>query len=51
MASVVVAALLTLVAVLPAELAIDPTGIGSRLGLTQMGRIKLELAKKAAQEP
>ncbi|MFA9216369.1 MAG: hypothetical protein ACEQSK_04605 [Sphingomonadaceae bacterium] len=32
----VLAALVLLLAVLPAELAIDPTGIGARLGLTQM---------------
>lgn len=49
--AVLVAALLTITTVLPAELAVDPTGVGAKLGLTQMGRIKRELARKAAQEP
>jgi hypothetical protein len=34
--AVAIAALVLLLAVLPAEYGIDPTGIGSRLGLTQM---------------
>ncbi|MBQ0752327.1 MAG: transmembrane anchor protein [Roseovarius sp.] len=33
--------------VLPAEYAIDPTGIGRVLGLTEMGEIKVQLAKEA----
>ncbi len=33
--------------VLPAEYAIDPTGIGQVLGLTEMGQIKDQLAKEA----
>lgn len=33
--------------VLPAEYAIDPTGIGRVLGLTEMGEIKRELAAEA----
>ncbi len=37
-------------AVLPAEYAIDPTGIGRVLGLTQMGEIKMQLAAEAAQD-
>lgn len=37
-------------AVLPAEYAIDPTGVGRVLGLTQMGEIKLQLAEEAAQD-
>lgn len=32
--------------VLPSEYAIDPTGIGRALGLTQMGEIKMQLAQK-----
>lgn len=32
---------------LPAEHAIDPTGVGRVLGLTEMGEIKLELAAEA----
>lgn len=33
--------------VLPAEYAIDPTGVGQVLGLTEMGEIKMELAAEA----
>lgn len=33
--------------VLPAEYAIDPTGVGRVLGLTEMGEIKRELAEEA----
>ena len=35
---------------LPAEHAIDPTGVGGVLGLTEMGEIKRELAEEAAQD-
>ncbi len=35
---------------LPAEYGIDPTGIGSVLGLTEMGEIKQQLAKEAAED-
>jgi hypothetical protein len=38
--AVVVAAVLAVVAVLPAEQGIDPTGIGTALGLTAMGAMK-----------
>jgi hypothetical protein len=34
--------------VLPSEYGIDPTGVGNVLGLTQMGKIKAQLAEKAA---
>lgn len=34
--------------VLPSEYAIDPTGVGRALGLTQMGEIKAQLAQEAA---
>lgn len=44
-----VAAVLLVLAVLPAEYGIDPTGIGRVLGLTQMGEMKVELAKEAAR--
>ena len=37
--------------VLPAERAIDPTGIGRVLGLTEMGEIKRELAEEAEHHP
>lgn len=33
--------------VLPAEYAIDPTGVGRVLGLTEMGEIKVQLAQEA----
>lgn len=36
LAAIVIAALVLVIVVLPAEYAIDPTGIGSKLGLTQM---------------
>lgn len=36
--------------VLPAEYAIDPTGIGRALGLTEMGEIKAQLANEAEQD-
>ena len=39
-----------LTVVLPAEYGIDPTGIGRPLGLTQMGEIKVRLAREAAED-
>ncbi|SBV31843.1 conserved protein of unknown function [uncultured Sphingopyxis sp.] len=36
--------------ILPSEYAIDPTGVGRTLGLTQMGEIKLQLAEEAARD-
>jgi len=46
-AAAVAGALLVFV-VLPAEYGVDPTGAGSLLGLTEMGRIKMQLAEEAA---
>ncbi|WP_445940239.1 transmembrane anchor protein [Pseudomonas sp.] len=47
----IVAAIVVLVAfVLPSEYAIDPTGIGRVLGLTEMGEIKTQLAEEAAAD-
>ncbi len=46
--AVVVAGVLLVTCVLPAEYGKDPTGIGRLLGLTQMGEIKLALAEEAA---
>lgn len=43
------AALLLTIVILPAEYAIDPTGIGRTLGLTQMGEIKRQLAMENAR--
>ena len=41
------AAVLLVVAVLPAEYGLDPTGLGRVLGLTQMGEVKMALAQEA----
>jgi len=48
-ASITAAGMLAFI-VLPSEYAIDPTGIGGVLGLTQMGEIKIQLAEEAAQD-
>lgn len=50
MLALVVAATLLVCVVLPAEYGIDATGVGSVLGLTQMGEIKTRLAKEAAAD-
>jgi hypothetical protein len=42
-----VAAALLVSVVLPAEYGVDPTGIGRTIGLTEMGEIKMELAREA----
>jgi len=44
----VVALVLLIAVVMPAEYGVDPTGIGRVLGLTEMGEIKAQLAKEAA---
>jgi hypothetical protein len=49
-AAICVATLILLGAVLPAEYGIDPTGIGSVIGLTAMGKLKVQLAKEEAAE-
>lgn len=36
--------------VLPAEYAIDPTGVGKAIGLAEMGEIKTQLAAEAAED-
>jgi hypothetical protein len=43
-----IAIVLLLVAVLPAEYGVDPTGVGEALGLRRMGEIKDSLAQEAA---
>lgn len=48
--AIAVAVALLVTVVLPAEYAIDPTGIGRLLGLTEMGEIKARLAKEAAAD-
>ena len=45
--AIVTAAVLLVTVVLPSEYAIDPTGIGRALGLTEMGEIKTQLAAEA----
>lgn len=45
-----VAIALLITVVLPAEYAIDPTGIGRMLGLTEMGEIKGQLAEEATAD-
>lgn len=45
-----VAGALLVFVVLPAEYGVDPTGAGSLLGLTEMGRIKMQLAEEASAE-
>ncbi|MEO1660328.1 MAG: transmembrane anchor protein [Pseudomonadota bacterium] len=42
------AAILLITVILPSEYAIDPTGVGRVLGLTEMGEIKQQLAEEAA---
>lgn len=45
----VVAAVLLVTVVMPAEYGVDPTGVGSALGLKAMGEAKLALAREAAE--
>ncbi|WP_298190801.1 transmembrane anchor protein [uncultured Pseudomonas sp.] len=45
-----VAAVLLGTVVMPAEYAIDPTGAGRMLGLTQMGELKITLSEEAAAD-
>lgn len=44
------AAVILVTVVLPAEYGIDPTGVGSVLGLSAMGEIKQELAEEAERD-
>lgn len=48
--ALIVAAILLVTVVLPAEHAYDPTGIGRALKLTEMGEIKQQLAAEAAAD-
>lgn len=48
--AVVAAGAILVAVVLPSEYAIDPTGIGGALGLTQMGEIKAQLAEEPARD-
>jgi hypothetical protein len=49
-AAAVAATLILVLVVLPAEFAIDPTGVGGMIGLTQMGEIKMQLVAETASE-
>ncbi|MCM2318575.1 MAG: transmembrane anchor protein [Pseudomonas sp.] len=46
-----IASTLLVTVVLPAEFALDPSGAGRLLGMTQMGELKATLAREAATEP
>lgn len=48
--AIVAAAAILVSIVLPAEYAIDPTGIGRLLGLAEMGEIKAQLATEAEKD-
>lgn len=43
----IIACVLLVTVVMPSEYAIDPTGVGRALGLTQMGEVKIQLAEEA----
>lgn len=45
--ALVSAAIILVAIVLPSEYGIDPTGVGQKLGLTEMGQIKVQLAAEA----
>jgi len=49
-AAVIGAAVIGVGVYLPAEYGIDPTGMGNILGLTEMGEIKQQLAREAAED-
>ena len=49
LAALIVAAIILVIVVLPAEYGIDKTGLGKTLGLTQMGEIKLQLANEETE--
>lgn len=48
--AVVIAGILLVTVVMPAEYGIDPTGIGNAIGLKRMGEIKMLLAEEAAAD-
>ena len=48
--ALMVAVVILLTIILPAEYALDPTGAGRLLGLLEMGEIKTQLAKEAAAD-
>lgn len=48
--ALVIAGVLLVTVILPAEYGVDPVGAGKVLGLTEMGEIKMALAREAAAE-
>lgn len=48
--AVFIATVILITVVLPAEYGLDPTGIGSLIGLVKMGEIKVSLAQEASSE-
>jgi len=48
--ALIVAIVILVTVILPAEYGIDPTRVGSVLGLTRMGEIKQQLAEEASEE-
>ena len=48
--AIIMASVILVTVVLPAEYGIDPTGIGDAIGLLKMGEIKVSLAEEAAAE-
>tara|TARA_R110002020_G_scaffold69730_10_gene181474 strand:+ start:272 stop:946 length:675 start_codon:yes stop_codon:yes gene_type:complete len=48
--SAVAAAAILVTVVLPSEYGIDPTGLGSAMGLTEMGEIKVQLSDEAEMD-
>jgi hypothetical protein len=49
--AILVAVGLLVTVVMPSEYAVDPTGVGRALGLTQMGELKIILAQKLWRMP
>ncbi len=48
--AIVAAGAILIAVVLPSEYAIDPTGVGRQLGLTEMGEVKAQLAEEATRD-
>ena len=46
--AILIASIVLVIAVLPAEYGVDPTGIGKALGLKEMGEIKMSLEQETA---
>lgn len=48
--AIILASIILVTIVLPAEYGIDPIGVGEMIGLAKMGQIKVSLAQEAAME-